>query len=64
MGLLEGKNILITGVVTRQSIAYRTVEIALDQGATVVTTSLTRAMSLTARVLRGIEPTPPLIELD
>ena len=64
MGLLDGKNILITGVVTKQSIAYRTVEVALEQGATVVTTSLTRAMSLTARVLRSVQPTPPLIELD
>ena len=64
MGLLDGKNILVTGVVTKQSIAYRVVELAQAEGARVVTTSLGRAMSLTGRVLRGIDPTPPLIELD
>jgi len=64
MGLLDGKTILVTGVVTKQSIAYRVVELALAEGATVVTTSLTRALSLTARVLRGVQPTPPLVELD
>ena len=64
MGLLDGKNILVTGVVTKQSIAYRVVELAQAEGATVVTTSLGRAMSLTGRVLRGVTPTPPLIELD
>ncbi len=64
MGLLDGKNILVTGVVTRQSIAYRVVQVALEQGANVVVSSLPRAMSLTGRVLRGIQPTPPLIELD
>ena len=64
MGLLDGKNIVVTGVVTHHSIAYRVAELAQAEGANVVVTSLAKTMSLTGRVIRRLDPTPPLVELD
>jgi enoyl-[acyl-carrier protein] reductase I len=62
--LLEGKNVLITGVLTDQSIAFHVARLAQEQGATVVLTSFGRAMSLTRRTA-GRLPAPALvIELD
>lgn len=64
MGILEGKNILVAGVTMNTSIGYRVVELAQAEGATVVVSNFGRAMSLTQRVLRRLDPEPPLIELD
>ena len=64
MGILEGKNILVAGVTMNTSIGYRVVEIAQAEGANVVVSNFGRAMSLTARVLKRLDPVPPLIELD
>lgn len=64
MGILEGKNILVAGVTMNTSIGYRVVEIAQAEGANVVVSNFGRAMSLTARVLRRLDPEPPLLELD
>ena len=38
MGLLEGKNILVTGVLNHESIAFQIAKIAQDQGAEVLLT--------------------------
>ena len=35
-GLLEGKSVLVTGVLTEASIAYSVARLATEQGATVV----------------------------
>lgn len=64
MGILEGKNILVTGVTMHTSIAYAVAEIALAEGANVVISNLPRAVSLTRRVAGRLGPTPPVIELD
>ncbi len=64
MGILEGKNILVAGVTMNTSIGYRVAEIAQAEGARVVVSNFGRAMSLTTRVLKKLDPTPPLIELD
>ncbi len=64
MGILEGKNILVAGVTMNTSIGYRVAEIAQAEGATVIVSSFGRAMSLTARILKRLDPQPPLIELD
>ena len=64
MGILQGKNILVAGVTMNTSIGYRVVELAQAEGATVVVSNFGRAMSLTGRVLRRLDPQPPLIELD
>ncbi len=64
MGILEGKNILVAGVTMNTSIGYRVAEIAQAEGATVVVSNFGRAMSLTSRVLKRLDPEPALIELD
>jgi len=64
MGILEGKNILVAGVTMNTSIGYRVVELAQAEGANVVVSNFGRAMSLTERVLKRLDPTPPLLELD
>jgi len=64
MGILEGKNLLVTGVLTDQSIAFHVAKLAQEQGATVVLSSFGRALSLTNRIA-GRLPTPvPVVELD
>jgi enoyl-[acyl-carrier protein] reductase I len=64
MGILEGKRLLVTGVLTDQSIAFHVARLAQQEGATVVLSSFGRAMSLTNRIA-GRLPTPvPVVELD
>ncbi len=46
-GLLEGKKVLVTGVLDRRSIAYSAARLAAEQGAEVVLSSFGRARSLT-----------------
>lgn len=64
MGILEGKNVLVTGVTMNTSIAYKVAEIAAAEGATVVVSNFGRALSLTKRIVRRLEPTPEVLELD
>ncbi|GAA2393480.1 enoyl-[acyl-carrier-protein] reductase [NADH] [Catellatospora methionotrophica] len=61
--LLEGKRILVTGVITEQSIAFNVAKIAQEQGATVVLTGFGR-MSLVERIAKRLPVTAPVIELD
>jgi meromycolic acid enoyl-[acyl-carrier protein] reductase len=63
MGLLEGKRLLITGVITDQSIAFAAARVAQEQGAQVVLTGFGR-MSLVERVARKLPQPAPVIELD
>ena len=63
-GILAGKNILITGVLTDQSIAFHVARIAQEQGATVVLTSFGRTMSLTKRTSGRLPEPVPIVELD
>ncbi|PFG16915.1 enoyl-[acyl-carrier-protein] reductase [NADH] [Propionicimonas paludicola] len=64
MGILEGKNLLVAGVTMNTSIGYRVVELAQAEGANVVVSNFGRALSLTGRVLKRLDPVPPLLELD
>ncbi len=64
MGILEGKRILVTGVLTDQSIAYSVARIAQEQGATLVLSSFGRALSITRRIAGRLPLAPPVIELD
>ena len=48
MGLLAGKKILITGVLTDSSIAFHTARLAIEEGAQVVLSSFGRQAKLTA----------------
>jgi enoyl-[acyl-carrier protein] reductase I len=63
-GLLDGKKILVTGVLNDDSIAYGVARIAQEQGAEIVLTSFSRAMSLTRRTARRLSPEPDVLELD
>ena len=63
MGLLDGKRLLITGVITDASIAFAIARTAQEQGAEVVLTGYGR-MSLVERVARKLPTPPPVIELD
>ena len=62
--LLQGKKLLITGVLTPQSIAFTVAQIAQQQGAEVLLTSFGRPMSLTQRTARKLSPVPEVLELD
>jgi enoyl-[acyl-carrier protein] reductase I len=62
--LLEGKKIVITGVLSRQSIAYRCADIAQREGAEIILTSFGRVMSLTEKTARRLNPVPDVLELD
>lgn len=64
MGLLDGKRLLVTGVLTDQSIAFHVARLAQEQGAKVVLTSFGRAMSITQRVASRLPEPPPVVELD
>ena len=63
-GLLEGKRLLVTGVLTEQSIAFSVARTAIEQGAEVVLTGFGRALSLTTRIARRLPGEPPVVELD
>jgi meromycolic acid enoyl-[acyl-carrier-protein] reductase len=62
--MLDGKNLLITGVLTKDSIAAEVARQAIEEGADVVLTSFGRARRLTERVAHGLPNTPDVLELD
>jgi enoyl-[acyl-carrier protein] reductase I len=64
MTLLEGKTVLITGVLTDQSIAFHVAKLAQEQGAQVILTSFGRTMSLTRRSASRLPRECPVVELD
>lgn len=64
MGILEGKNVLVAGVTLDTSIAFHVARIAQAEGATVLVSNFGRAMSLTNRVIKKLDPVPPLLEVD
>ena len=64
MGILDGKRILVTGVLTDQSIAFHVARLAQEEGATVVLTSFGRTMGLTRRSSGRLPEPAPIVELD
>jgi meromycolic acid enoyl-[acyl-carrier-protein] reductase len=58
MGLLDGKNIVITGVLTDASLAFGVAKIAQEQGANIVLTGAGRALRLTQRTARKLGTNP------
>lgn len=64
MGLLEGKKLLVTGVLTDGSIAFHVARLAQEQGAEVVLTSFGRQMRLTQVISRRLPKEAPVVELD
>ncbi len=63
-GLLEGKRILVTGVLSESSIAFSIAKVAQEQGAELVLSSFGRAMSLTKRSASRLPRTTDVLELD
>ncbi|HEY7226482.1 MAG TPA: enoyl-ACP reductase FabI [Micromonosporaceae bacterium] len=62
-GLMAGKRLLVTGVLTEASIAFSVARLAQEQGATVVLTGFGR-MSLVERIAKRLPVEPPVLELD
>ncbi len=63
MGILDGKRILVTGVLTDASIAFHVARLAQQEGATVVLTGFGR-LSLVQRIAKRLPEPPPVLELD
>ena len=64
MGILDGKRILVTGVLTEASIAFAAARIAQEQGAEVILSSFGRQMKITQVIAERLPQTPQVIELD
>jgi len=64
MGILEGKNILVTGVLTEGSIAFDVARLCQEQGATVVLTGVGRTLKVTEAMGRRLPVVAKVVELD
>lgn len=62
--ILEGKRLVITGVVTRQSIAFAVARRAQEAGAEVVLTSFGRVRRMTERAAKQLPDAVDVLELD
>jgi enoyl-[acyl-carrier protein] reductase I len=62
--LLEGKRLVITGVLTDDSIAFHSARVAQEQGAQIVLTGFGRALRLTQRSAKRLPDPPDVLELD
>ncbi|TNC17178.1 enoyl-ACP reductase FabI [Georgenia sp. 311] len=64
MGLLDGKTLLVTGVLKDNSIAFHVARLAQEEGATVILTSFGRQLRLTQVTARRLPVEAPVVELD
>lgn len=64
MGILENKNVLITGVLTDSSIAFGVATIAQQEGANIILTGAGRGLSITERTAKKLPQPPEVLELD
>src|SRR5215475_13910865 len=62
--ILEGKRLLITGVITRDSIAFHAAQRAQEEGAEVLLTSFGRVRRLTERAAQRLSTPVDVLELD
>ncbi len=62
--LLQGKRLLVTGVLSESSIAYAAARLACEQGAEVVLTGFGRGLRITRAVADKLRPGCPVLELD
>lgn len=63
-GLLAGRRIVVTGVLTPRSIAFAVAQAAQEAGAEVILTSVGRAVSLTEKSARRLHPVPDVLDMD
>ncbi|MDQ1361381.1 MAG: meromycolic acid enoyl-[acyl-carrier-protein] reductase [Acidimicrobiaceae bacterium] len=64
MGLLTGKRILVTGVLTDASLAFAVARLAQAEGAEVVLSGAGRGLSLTRRTARKLPDPVDVLEID
>jgi meromycolic acid enoyl-[acyl-carrier-protein] reductase len=64
MGILDGKRVLVTGVLTDASIAFHVARLAQQEGGTVLLTGFGRSLSLTRRIAGRLPSEAPVVELD
>ncbi len=64
MGVVDGKKIVITGVLTDASLAFSVAQLAQVQGADIVLTGAGRGLSLTRRTARKLDGDVEVLELD
>jgi enoyl ACP reductase len=64
MALLDGKKLLITGVLTDRSIAFSVARRAQEEGAEIVLTGFGRGLRLTQRMAGRLPSEPEVLELD
>jgi meromycolic acid enoyl-[acyl-carrier-protein] reductase len=62
--MLEGKRLLVTGVLTKGSIAYTVAERAQQEGAQIVLTGFGRTRRMTERAAARLPDPPDVLELD
>ncbi len=63
-GLLEGKKVLVTGVLDRRSIAYSAARLAVEEDAEIVLSGFGRDATSPPEPPRRLDPEPPVLELD
>ncbi|GAB2729628.1 NADH-dependent enoyl-ACP reductase InhA [Nocardia thraciensis] len=64
-GLLEGKTVLITGIITDSSIAFHAAKVAQEQGAKVIITGIPERLRLIDRIAKRLpQEIAPAIGLD
>ena len=64
MAMLTGKRLLLTGVISPRSLAFGVAELALQEGAEIVLTSVGPVMKHTERAARRLPVEVPIIEMD
>ena len=64
MGILAGKKILVTGVLTEASIAFAAARIAQEEGAEVLLSSFGRMLPITTKIAERLPKPAKVIELD
>ena len=64
MGILDGKRIIITGVLTDASLAFGVAQLAQREGATVLLTGAGRGLSITERTARKLDSSVEVVEFD
>ncbi|MCL4313091.1 MAG: enoyl-ACP reductase FabI [Actinobacteria bacterium] len=64
MPILEGKHILVTGVLTDSSIAYAIAQLAQEEGAEVILSGAGRGLSLTKRTAKKLAKPAEVLEID
>ncbi|MGO9499680.1 MAG: enoyl-ACP reductase FabI [Solirubrobacteraceae bacterium] len=62
--ILEGKKLVVTGVITKDSIAFHAASRALEEGASIVLTSFGRARRMTERAAKRLSSEVDVLELD